>query len=121
MAIPRYQICTIWSKGTRDPFTGLDTLGTARVYKCSVRRGGKTKLSDRTGSEFYPASTFWVRLSDLVSGTHAEPQEGEVIAKGDHSGISDPSEVGGEIIRAVMVHDHTKFGESESYTIGTNA
>ena len=121
MGIQRFNICTIWTRGATDPFTGLESLGLARVYKCEVKRGGKTKLSDRTGSEFYPASTFWVRLSDLVSGVHVEPNEGEMIAKGDHSGITTPSDVGAEIIRAVVVHDHTKFGEADSYTIGTNA
>jgi hypothetical protein len=121
MAIQRYNKCTIWGKGTTDPFTGLETLGEARVYKCEVKRGGNTKLSDRTGSEFYPASRFWVRLSDLVSGIHTEPKEGEMIAEGDHAGLSDPSTVGAEVIRAVMVHNHVKFGESESYTIGTKA
>jgi len=121
MAVQRFNTCTIWSSGGTDPFTGLSALGEARTYKCEVKRGGKTKLADKTGSEFYPSSTFWVRLSDLASGTHIEPQEGEMIAKGDHTGITDPSEVGAEVIRAVVVHDHAKFGESESYTIGTSA
>ena len=119
--VPRYNKCTIWGKGTKDPLTGLETLGEARVYMCEVRRGGKTKFADRTGSEFYPSSTFWVRLSDLFYGVHVEPQEGEMIAKGDHAGVTTPSDVGAEIIRAVMVHDHTKFAEPESYTIGTVA
>ena len=121
MTVPRFNKCTIWSAGTPDPFTGLETLGTARVYVCEVRRGGKTKLADRTGSEFYPSSTFWVRLSDLDSGIHTEPQEGEMIAKGDHSGVTIPSDVGAEVVRAVVIHDNTKFGQSESYTIGTSA
>jgi hypothetical protein len=121
MAIPRYNICTVWGKGETDPFTGLETLGDVRVYKCALKRGGKTKLADLTGSEFYPASTFWVRESDLVSGVHVEPQEGEMIAKGSHIGITTPADVGAEVVRTVIIHDHTKFSESESYTIGTNA
>jgi len=121
MGIPRYNTCTIWSKGKKDPLTGLATLGEARAYKCEVKRGGFTKLADKTGTEFYPSSMFWVRLSDLVSGVHTEPQESEMIAQGDHTGVTTPSDVGAEIIRAVSVHNHTKFGESESYTIGTKA
>jgi len=121
MAVPRYNLCTIWSKGATDPYTGLETLGEVRVYKCAVKRGGSTKLADRTGSEFYPSSTFWVRLSDLVSGVHKEPSESEIIAKGDHTGITTPADVGAEGIRSVTVHDHLKFGETESYTIGTSA
>jgi hypothetical protein len=121
MAIPRYNKCTIWTQGTRDPLTGLKTAGVARVYKCEVKRGGSTKFADKTGAEFYPSSTFWVRLSDLVTGTHIEPKEGEMIAQGDQSAVTDPSTVGAEIIRAVLIHNHVKFGESESYTIGTNA
>lgn len=121
MAIPRYNKCTIWSKGASDPFTGLEALGDARVYACEVKRGGSTKLADKTGSEFYPSSTFWVRLSDLATGVHIEPQEGEMIAQGVHDGITTPSDVGAEIIRAVVIHNHVKFGETESYTIGTKA
>lgn len=119
--IQRFNKCTIWGKGTKDPLTGLETLGDARVYKCEVKRGGSTKLADKTGSEFYPASTFWVRLSDLVTGVHVEPKEGEMIAQGEHGSVSVPSDVGAEIIRAVLIHNHVKFGETESYTIGTNA
>lgn len=121
MAIPRYNTCTIWGKGTKDPLTGLETLGETRSYKCEVKRGGSTKLADKTGSEFYPSSRFWVRLSDLVTGVHVEPSEGEMIAEGAHTGVTEPADVGGEVIRAVLVHDHKKFGESQSYTIGTSA
>lgn len=121
MAIQRYNKCTIWTKGTSDPFTGLETVGVARVYKCEVKRGSSAKLADKTGSEFYPSSMFWVRLSDLVTGVHIEPQEGEMIADGVHDEVVDPSSVGAEIIRAVSIHNHVKFGESESYTIGTKA
>lgn len=121
MAVQRFNKCTIFGKGTKNPLTGLETLGEVRVYKCEVRKGGKTKLSDRSGVEFYPSSTFWVRESDLVSGAHKEPKEGESIAKGDHPGAATPADAGAEVIRAVMVHDHTKFGESESYTIGVSS
>lgn len=121
MAVPRYNICTIWGAGVTDPFTGLETLGDVRTYKCALKKGGKTKFVDRTGSEFYPSSTFWVRESDLVSGVHKDPGESEMIAKGSHAGITTPSEVGAERIKSVFVHDHLKFGESESYTIGTSA
>ena len=121
MAIPRFNKCTVWSKGTMDPLSGLETLGESRVYKCEVKRGGSTKFADKKGVEFYPASTFWVRLSDLVSGVHVEPQEGEMIVQGEHNSAILPSSVGAEIIRAVKVHNHVKFGETESYTIGTNA
>jgi len=121
MAVPRFNKCTIWSKGTKDPFTGLETAGEARVYKCEVKRGGSTKFVDRTGSEFYPSSTFWVRLSELVTGEHIEPNEGEMIAQGVHDGITVPSDVGAEIIKGVLVHNHVKFNETESYTIGTKS
>lgn len=121
MAVPRYNKCTLWSQGTRDPMTGLTPAGQARVYKCEVKRGGSTKFVDRTGSEFYPSSTFWVRLSDLVTGAHIEPKEGEMIAQGEHSGVTVPSTVGAEVIKAVTVHNHVKFGETESYTIGTSS
>ena len=119
--IDRYNICTIWSKGVCDPFSGVQTAGTARVYVCEVKRGGKTKFFDSTGSEFYPTSTFWVRLSDLSSGVHTEPKGGEMIAQGDHSGVTVPSDVGAEEIKAVIIHNHAKFGESDSYTIATNS
>ena len=121
MPIQRFNKCTIWSGGITDPLTGLETLGEARVYRCEVKRGGKIKYADRTGSEFYPASTFWVRLADLVTGVHIEPNEGEMIAQGVHDGVTTPSDVGAEIIKAVIVHDRKKFNESESYTIATSA
>lgn len=121
MGIPRYNKCTIWTKGAVDPLTGIAALGDARVYKCEVKRGGSSKLSDKKGAEFYPASTFWVRLSDLVTGAHVEPKEGDMIAKGSHYDVAVPSDVNAEVVRAVLVHNHVKFGESESYTIGTDA
>lgn len=121
MAVPRFNKCTIWSKGAKDPLTGLITAGVARSYKCEVKRGGSVKFVDRTGSEFYPSSTFWVRLTDLVNGTHVEPNEGEMIAQGEHLGVTKPSDVGAETIKAVKVHNHLKFGESDSYTIGTSS
>ena len=121
MAVPRYNKCTIWSKGTKDPLTGLTTAGASRSYKCEVKRGGSIKFVDRTGSEFYPSSTFWVRLADLVDGVHVEPTEGEMIAQGEHTGVTSPSDVGAETIKAVTVHNHLKFGEQESYTIGTSS
>lgn len=121
MTIPRYNQCTIWRMGKRDPLTGLETVASVRTYQCEVKRGGKAKFADRTGSEFYPASTFWVREGDLLEGDHIEPKQGEMIAKGLHTGVTNPAEAGAEVIRAVMIHDHKKFGELESYTIGTTA
>lgn len=119
MTVPRYETCTIWEPGAIDPFTGLESAGTARVYTCEARKGGKTQYSDATGSEFYPKSTFWVRSNEITSGGHAEPKEDWQIARGDHSAVTDPSTVGAEIIRGVMVHSNAKFGEPDSYTIGT--
>ncbi len=121
MAIQRFNKCTIWAKGTRDPLSGLSAPGVARVYMCELKRGGKTKFTDRSGAEFFPASTFWVRLTDLVTGAHIEPNEGEMIAQGDHSAVIKPADVNAEIIKGVIIHNHAKFGESESYTIGTSA
>jgi translation elongation factor EF-Tu-like GTPase len=121
MTIPRYNKCTIWAAGETDPRTGAKTLGDARVYKCEVKRGGKIKYADKTGSEFYPSSTFWVRLSDLVTGVHIEPNEGEMIAQGDQLAITNPADVSAEIIKAVVIHNHVKFNESESYTIATSS
>ena len=119
--IPRYNTCTIWSKGAKDPVTGLYAYTNVRTYACEVKIGGSTKFADKTGDEFYPASTFWVRLSDLKSGVHIRPKENEMIAEGDHLTVTNPSTVGAETIRAVKVHNHLKWGESESYTIGTNS
>lgn len=120
MTVPRYNTCTIWSVGVEDPRTGKKTNGTPRTYKCSLKRGGSTKLVDSTGSEFHPRSTFWVRESDLVSGIHSEPIEGETIVKGDQI-ASTPQDSGAEIIRGVVVHDHAKWSALDSYTIGTSA
>lgn len=120
MAIPRFNKCTIWGRGSRDPITGRETLGAARSYKCEVKRGGSSKSIDKTGEEFYPSSTFWVREGDLIDGTHSEPVDGEMIAQGEHTD-SDAVDSNAEVIRSVVVHNHVKFGESDSYTIGTKA
>jgi len=120
MAVKRYKTCTIFARSVKDPSTGLETLGDARVYTCSRRQGGSSKLVDSTGSEFYPKSTFWVRESDLISGVHIEPHTGEMIVLGDQS-TSTPQDAGAEVVRSVTIHDHTKFGESDSYVIGTGS
>ena len=121
MTVPRYETCTIWSLGSRDPFTGLQTTGQARVYTCEARKGGKVQYSDSTGSEFYPKSTFWVRSGDIQSSyIHTEPEEGWLIARGEHGDVTDPSSVSAETIKGVMVHSNAKFGQSDSYTIGTS-
>ena len=119
--IPRYEVCTVWPKGATDPFTGIATWGSPVVYQCEIARGGKTKLSDRSGAEFYPTSTFWVRSGDVISGTHTEPKESSMIARGNHDGTIDPSSTDAESVRGVMVHSNAKFGQADSYTIGTSA
>lgn len=121
MAIKRYNQCTIWRKGERDQVTGRETVGESRTYQCEVKRGGTSKFVDKTGEEFYPSSTFWVRESDLIDGAHSEPVQDELIAQGLHNDIAEPDTVNAEAIRAVTVHNHAKFGESDSYTIGTKA
>lgn len=121
MAIPRFNKCTIWTKGGRDPVNGRETLGIARSYKCEVKRGSSSKSVDKTGEEFYPSSTFWVRESDLISGTHSEPTDGEMIAQGDHTDVDNAVNAGAEVVRSVVIHNHAKFGEKDSYTIGTKA
>ncbi|AZU97934.1 hypothetical protein [Vibrio phage LP.1] len=118
MPVPRYEKCTIWTSGEYDPIEDKETLGDILVYTCESAKGGKTSYSSN-GVEFYPKSTFWLRSGDIVSGTHQEPQEGWLIARGDHSGVSDPSTVGAEPIKGVMVHSNAKFGEADSYTVGT--
>lgn len=121
MTVPRYEKCTIWELGARDPFSGLETSGVARVYTCEARKGGKVQYSDSTGSEFFPKSTFWVRESDIDSSfLHVEPEEGWQIARGDHRDVTDPSSVGAETIKGLMIHSNAKFGEADSYTIGTS-
>lgn len=120
MTVPRYNVCTIWSIGETDPITGLPGLASPRVYKCSLKKGGKTKFVDSSGAEFYPKSTFWVRSNELVSGVHSEPVFNEVVAKGDHRNVGEPSSVGAEVIKSVAVNDHAKFAQSESYVIGTS-
>lgn len=119
MAIRRFNKCTIWIKGEEDSFSGFPSEAVPRVYMCEVKRGGTTKNVDKSGVEFFPASTFWVRESDLISGIHSEPKEGEMIAKGDHFDSVDFSAFDAEAIKGVKVHDHAKFNESDSYTIGT--
>jgi len=106
--------------GETDPITGLPGTATPRVYKCSLKKGGTAKFVDSSGAEFHPKSTFWVRSGELVSGVHSEPVFNEVIAKGDHRNVGDPSSVSAEIIKSVTVNDHAKFGQGESYTIGTS-
>ena len=118
MAVKRFNQCTIFTLGKRDPFTGLQPIESARSYQCSLKRGSNVKLVDSTGSEYYPASMYWVRESDLLDGTHSEPKNGEMIAKGVHDISVTPADVGAEFIKSIMIHDHLKFGESESYTIG---
>ena len=121
MTVPRYNQCTIWTLGEEDPRTGLRQPSIAREYQCERSQGGKTKLTDNKGAEFYPSSTFWIRSNDLLSGVHAEPKAGELIAYGLHSAVSDPSTVGAEVVRGVIVHSNAKFSESDSYTVGTSA
>lgn len=117
--VPRFKECTIWTMGKRDPVTGLPSAAIPRVYKCSRKKGGRVKYADSSGSEFYPKSTFWIRSSELVDGTHKEPTTGEVVALGNHMGASNPSSVGAEPIKAVTVNDHEKFGQDDSYVVAT--
>lgn len=121
MAIPRYNKCTVWGKPVEDLLTGIETYGEPRVYMCEVKQGGSTKYADSRGSEFYPKTTFWIRSNDIYMGVHLAPSEGELIINGDWSAELNPINAGAEVIRAVLIHDHTKFNEPESYTIGTNA
>lgn len=119
MTVPRFKECTIWTKGEADPITGFPAASIPRVYKCSRRKGGRITFADTSGNEFYPKSTFWIRSGELVDGIHSEPTEGQYVALGNHIGVSDPSTVGAEEIKAVTVHDHEKFNQGDSYVVAT--
>lgn len=119
MPVQRYELCTLWTPGAYDPIEDKETLGDVLVYQCESAQGGNTPYTAK-GVEFYPKSTFWVRSDDIVSGAHQEPQEGWLIARGDHRDVSDPATVGAEPVKGVMVHSNAKFGQPDSYTIGTN-
>jgi hypothetical protein len=116
---PRYEQCTIF-RISEDSITGEQTLTSVRVYQCSIKIGGKTKFVDNSGSEYYPASTFWVRSSDLLHGDNVTPKSGDFIVRGDYRDNTSLPE-GSEKIRSVMIHSHAKFGQPDSYTIGTSA
>ena len=118
MTVKRYDTCTVWEPGQRDPETNLITAGVSRVYQSEAAKGGKISYSNK-GSEFYPKSTFWFRSDDLLDGdAHKEPQEDWMIARGSHNGAK-PEDVGAEVIKMVNVHSNIKFGQPDSYTIGT--
>lgn len=118
MTVRRFNQCTIFTLGNRDPFTGSQSISAVRSYRCAIKRGGSVKMVDSTGSEFHPSSMYWVREADVLTGTHTEPKNGEMIANGVYDVDVNPSDVNAEFIKSVAIHDHKKFNESDSYTIG---
>ena len=102
----------------RDDFGGL-TYGAPTVYTCSIRSGGDTKLTDGKGVEFAPKDTFWVQPEDFVFGVAATPSVTWMIAEGDHRNVQAPETVGARQIRGRVIHRHKKFGQSQSWTLGT--
>lgn len=75
----------------------------------SWEEGGEIATNDQ-GEEFTPASTYYF---ELARGDSSMPEQGDYIAIGDHSAVTDPLSVQAERIKKVGGWDMSAFGSSE--------
>lgn len=109
---------TVWKAGKPDVNYGDIIYETPTVFKGLFRQGGTLKLTDKMGQEFNPSSTYWSRL-EVVSGDGFIPSNDDLIIRGDHRMIADPTEVEVQQIRGQTLHDNSMFGEPIDYIFGT--
>lgn len=109
---------TVWKAGERDVRSGDASYGNPVVYKGLFQQGGNLKLTDKLGQEFSPSSTYWSAL-EVVFGAGSPPNNDDLIAMGDHRGVSSPTTINTQQIRGITVFDNSMFGELSDYVYGT--
>jgi len=108
-------IATIWPK-TLDQFS-QPTYGTPYTIACTWEDTGQTQ-TDEDGREFVPSATYWF---EAEYGSSPIPGRGDYIAKFDRTGIANPLDAGGQMIRQVTSWDMSPFGnETPDWAVYTS-
>lgn len=98
---------TVWPVSTGN--MGQPVFGAPQIIAATWVDTGDTQTDD-DGNQFVPQSTYF---------TLSVVERGDYVAKGDHTGVSDPLTVQGQEVKKVTQYDISQFGDPPEYEVFT--